>query len=197
MNASERPSLRDALLSRAQSVVVDQGAEAVSLRQLARDLGVSHAAPARHFRTRADLLNALAVGGFDLLATALQDAARSSEPRRPQERLRALADTYLAFATERTRLLDLMYSRKIADDTDSSVSDAGRSSLLPLLAVLDDAVEQNQLPPGDSVARAQVALAAVHGVSALAGPQGMDGTSPAAVLDATLEVLWKGMGGTV
>jgi AcrR family transcriptional regulator len=196
MPSSRRPApLRDALLQRAAQTIVSDGVDAVSLRQLARELDVSHAAPARHFRTRADLLNGVAIAGFDQLAAALRDAAAETAGGDPRARLRALADTYLAFATEQGRLLDLMYSRKTADDSAPAVADAGRTSLLPLLEVLDEAVAAGQLPPGDPVSRAQVALSAVHGVSALAGPQGMDGTPPAQILEATLDVLWRGMGG--
>ena len=48
------------MLARAAEVVAEQGLEALTLRGLARDLGVSHGAPNRHFRTREDLLAALA-----------------------------------------------------------------------------------------------------------------------------------------
>src|SRR5919199_958702 len=54
-------NLRAALLERAESTLAERGAAALSLRQLARDAGVSHAAPQRHFKTKAALLDALAV----------------------------------------------------------------------------------------------------------------------------------------
>ena len=49
---------------RAWEVVDAEGVDALSLRQLARDIGVSHGASARHFRDRQALLDALAVEGF-------------------------------------------------------------------------------------------------------------------------------------
>ena len=67
--------LRQALLDRAAEVIEAQGIEAVTIRGLARDLGVSHAAPNRHFKSRADLLTALAAEGYAALRSATLSAA--------------------------------------------------------------------------------------------------------------------------
>ncbi|OMI35686.1 TetR/AcrR family transcriptional regulator [Streptomyces sparsogenes] len=63
--------LRRALLAAAVEAIEESGAAAVSLRDLARRAGVSHAAPAHHFGDKAGLLTAVAVEGFELLADAL------------------------------------------------------------------------------------------------------------------------------
>lgn len=66
--------LRRALLTAAAEVIEESGPAALSLRDLARRAGVSHAAPAHHFGDKAGLLAALAAEGFDLLAEALHEA---------------------------------------------------------------------------------------------------------------------------
>ncbi|GHG56329.1 putative TetR-family transcriptional regulator [Flavimobilis marinus] len=66
--------LRDVLLRAAADVVAADGPEAVTLRGLARQAGVSHAAPAHHFRDRRGLLTALAAEGFRRLTEALRAA---------------------------------------------------------------------------------------------------------------------------
>ncbi|MEW2383285.1 TetR/AcrR family transcriptional regulator [Micromonospora sp. NPDC047707] len=66
--------LRRTLLTAAAEVIEESGPAALSLRDLARRAGVSHAAPAHHFGDKAGLLTALAVEGFDLLAEALHAA---------------------------------------------------------------------------------------------------------------------------
>ncbi|MEU0395051.1 TetR/AcrR family transcriptional regulator [Streptomyces sp. NPDC006208] len=66
--------LRRAVLSAALDVIAAEGPSALSLRDLARRAGVSHAAPAHHFKDRAGLLTAIAAEGFDLLATSLAAA---------------------------------------------------------------------------------------------------------------------------
>ena len=59
-----------ALLAAAAEAIAEFGPAALSLRDLARRAGVSHAAPTHHFGDKAGLLTALAVEGFDLLAAA-------------------------------------------------------------------------------------------------------------------------------
>ena len=49
--------LRSALLRSAECALREKGAAALSLRELARDLGVSHAAPGRHFKDKQALLD--------------------------------------------------------------------------------------------------------------------------------------------
>lgn len=59
------------LLRRAAEVVAESGSQALSLRGLAAEIGVSHTAPRHHFGSRDGLLTALAADGFDLLADAM------------------------------------------------------------------------------------------------------------------------------
>ncbi|MEM9436983.1 MAG: TetR/AcrR family transcriptional regulator [Pseudomonadota bacterium] len=59
--------LRQALVQRAVEIIEAEGVEAVSLRGMARDLGVSHTAPLRHFPSRASLLTAIADFGITAL----------------------------------------------------------------------------------------------------------------------------------
>ena len=67
--------LRRALLDTALEAVGEQGPAAVSLRDVARRAGVSHAAPTHHFRDKTALLTALAAEGWSLLADALRDVS--------------------------------------------------------------------------------------------------------------------------
>ena len=66
--------LRRALLEAAWRLVAEKGLAALTLRELARDAGVSHAAPYHHFPTRTALLDALAVEGFAGLDRAMAEA---------------------------------------------------------------------------------------------------------------------------
>src|ERR1700743_3241233 len=68
--------LRDTLLAEAERTLREQGVEQLSLRDLARQLGVSHAAPRRHFADRQALLDALAGAGFARLAGEVARAHR-------------------------------------------------------------------------------------------------------------------------
>lgn len=71
--------LRRALLDEASAVLEASGPDAISMRDLARRLGVSHAAPGHHFEGRSGLLAELAADGYGLLADDLE-SAMSGEP---------------------------------------------------------------------------------------------------------------------
>src|SRR5258708_36313663 len=109
---AERPyhhgNLRTALLKQAELTVRDRGVQDLSLRELARQLGVSHGAPRRHFSDRQALLDALAEAGFARLGAELRSAADDAgadfEPR-----LMATAAAYVRFATHDAALLELMF----------------------------------------------------------------------------------------
>jgi AcrR family transcriptional regulator len=66
--------LRRAVLDAALEVIAASGPSAISLRDLARRAGVSHAAPAHHFKDKAGLLTAIAVEGNEMLADSLEEA---------------------------------------------------------------------------------------------------------------------------
>ncbi|MEM8998021.1 MAG: helix-turn-helix domain-containing protein, partial [Acidobacteriota bacterium] len=61
--------LRAALVRSATELLERSGPGAVSLRSVARDAGVSHAAPYRHFKDRHELMEAVAAAGFRVLET--------------------------------------------------------------------------------------------------------------------------------
>src|SRR3954451_19461203 len=67
-------NLRSELLEAAERTLATRGAGELSLRELARELGVSHAAPRRHFRDKQALLDALAENGFERLGRSLDRA---------------------------------------------------------------------------------------------------------------------------
>ena len=94
-------NLREALLRRAVETLSEKGVEHLSLRALARDLGVSHAAPLRHFPAKADLLNAIATEGVESLVTA---TAKAQAEAPGPERLRTMALAYVDWAMAHTAL---------------------------------------------------------------------------------------------
>lgn len=99
MSTYHHGRLRHALLTRAVEVIGEDGVEAVSLRAIARDLSVSHAAPARHFASREELLNAVALAGIDALLASARAAIADAEDD-PFARLAAAANAHLQWAIE-------------------------------------------------------------------------------------------------
>jgi AcrR family transcriptional regulator len=165
----ERPyhhgNLRAALLDAAERSVEELGVEQLSLRELARTLGVSHAAPRGHFPDRKALLDALAERGFDRLAAGMRDAYARSGPEF-EARLRATAAAYVAFASGSPVLLDLMYagkSRGAAPGTQAAA--AGAMSVVRSL--IGEGIASGVLAPGDPERYAFLLFSWVRGIAAL------------------------------
>src|SRR6266540_3768815 len=110
MGSYHHGALRRAVLYAALDVLATDGVEALRLRDLARRIGVSHAAPAHHFGDRAGLLTAIAAEGFELLADALQG----------HEDLLDMGVAYVRFATERRAHFEVMFRPDLyrTDDPD-------------------------------------------------------------------------------
>jgi AcrR family transcriptional regulator len=160
--------LRDTLLAEAERTLREQGADQLSLRDLARQAGVSHAAPRRHFADRQALLDALAGAGFGRLADEVAAAVEAAGPDF-RARLRATGAVYVRFATEDQALMDLMFAAKIADGSPEVAAGAGR-----LFTIVGDLIREGQrtgqLPPGDPERLRLLIMATVQGIAGLAGP---------------------------
>jgi AcrR family transcriptional regulator len=157
--------LRAALLAEAERTLRDEGIEALSLRELARQAGVSHAAPRRHFADRQALLDALAEAGFTRLGDQVH-AAISSAGGDYRERMRAAAAAYVRFATHDAALMELMFAAKNAAGSDGTRKAAER-----LFADIGDLIGQGQrtgtLPPGDPYRLQMLFGATLQGIAAL------------------------------
>ncbi|MGC9543690.1 TetR/AcrR family transcriptional regulator [Streptomyces sp. UG1] len=156
--------LRAALLAAAERTLREKGVASLSLRELAREVGVSHAAPGRHFKDKQALLNALALAGYERLGQAL---SASEDPALPLEpRLTALARAYLGFAIDNAELLELMYARKHDPDASEQMAAAVERTVGSLERVLADAQKRGEIIEGDPEELNLVTGAALHGVAA-------------------------------
>lgn len=157
--------LRAALLAGAERTLREKGAAALSLRELARETGVSHAAPGRHFKDKQALLDALALAGFERMTRAL-DAA--DDPTLPmEERLTALARAYLGFTIDNAELLELMYARKHDPDVSEQLAAAVERTISPFLRLVADAQRRGEIVEGDPERITLHAGATLHGIAAL------------------------------
>lgn len=148
--------LRAVILAEAARLVAQRGADAISLRELAREAGVSHAAPAHHFADRRGLFTELATDGFRLLTAALTDA-------RPRFIDAALA--YVRFALDHPGHYAVMFDKSLldGDDQDLRAAEAAAGTELARgVASLDDPKAQ-----ADPATAELAAWSLVHGFSTL------------------------------
>ncbi|MEU2051623.1 TetR/AcrR family transcriptional regulator [Streptomyces bungoensis] len=184
--------LRTALLQSADRTLREKGAGALSLRELARDTGVSHAAPGRHFKDKQALLDALALDGYDRLNRAL--AAAADHPGHTfEQRMTALARAYLGFAVENPELLELMFARKHDPDTSAPFAEAVDQSFGSLTRTIADAQDRGEIVQGDPERITMVAAASLHGLAALIASCALDADEALAGLDAHVHLLLHGL----
>src|SRR5207244_11860231 len=108
-------NLRQALIDAALELIEERGVSALTLREVARQVGVTHAAPQRHFADRAALVAAVAEQGFRGLAAHVASVRGSA--RTPAQRLRALGVAYVEYALAHTAHLRVMLSPDVADNS--------------------------------------------------------------------------------
>jgi AcrR family transcriptional regulator len=99
--------LKAALIDGAIELIAERGVRGFSLAELSRRIGVSMAAPYRHFPSRDELLAAVAIRALDIFAQAL--AAEASEADSPERRLAAMASGYVRFAAEQRPLFSVVF----------------------------------------------------------------------------------------
>src|SRR2546427_8857402 len=105
MTTYHHGNLRTALLRAAGERLEKQGITALSLREAARRVGVSHNAPYRHFADREALLAALAAQGFEMLGQAMRGQTG-----------RGMGEAYVRFALQYPQRFRLMFGGQIALD---------------------------------------------------------------------------------
>ncbi|MEV6216899.1 WHG domain-containing protein [Nocardia sp. NPDC051833] len=157
--------LRAALLQHAEAALRTVGADGLSLRQLARDTGVSHAAPSRHFRDKQALLDALAVTGLERLGACFEQAVTTGPIT---TRLQTFARAYLRFALDNPELLPLMFARRHSS-TDTGIQAAADRAFAIPIALIAEGQAAGEIVRGDPKRLGVTALAAVQGLATFVG----------------------------
>lgn len=175
MESYHHGDLRRALVEAATRLVQRDGAAQVSLRQIAREAGVSHAAPYHHFPDRESLLAEVALGGFVALGEALRKGAHDSEEDGPLVRLQGAGVAYVLFAVANPEMYRLMFGGLLSDRSRYPALKAGAEAAFGVLLELlgRDGSTGSEADPGSSHAAGTlnaVALATwsmVHGLASL------------------------------
>ena len=162
MDASER-GLRDRLVDVGVELVAREGAQALTLREIARRAGVSHGAPRRYFPTHLELLSAIARRGFAELAERAT-AATGDGTAPPREQLTALARVYLEFAVDSRGMYELMFRHDLLESGHLGLRDTS----LPLFGWLVELVGRIR-PDADARVVAGALWANLHGIAQLWG----------------------------
>lgn len=180
--------LRHSLIKTAERMLADGEPAALSLRALARQAGVSQAAPYRHFADKDALLLAVAIRGFQdftiCLRAALDALPADADPAR---QLRAIGQAYVAFALDRPGMFRLLFvSGFKASSVDETLQQVANEAFMVLAQVVARCQGRDDPTPRDESVVSAWAL--VHGLAMLATydkltPAVAGGLSPQEIID--------------
>jgi AcrR family transcriptional regulator len=145
--------LRAALLRAAVEAIGQAGPAAMSLREVARRAGVSHAAAAYHFGDKAGLLTAVAAQGYRMLTEELQNARDSGRG------FLEVGVAYVRFAVSHRAHFEVMYRPELYRPDDAEVLDARAGAAVLLYGTTS--------PDAGQLAAGAAAWSLVHGLATL------------------------------
>ena len=191
--------LRQALLDAARTVLRNKGAAALTLRGVAREAQVSHAAPYHHFADKSALLAAVAEEGFRTLLHAVEE--QTAAIAQPSLALQEAAVTYVAFAVSNPELYRVMFTTALADKSPYPDLQAAVRAMYDVIGKgLEHPKRDNATREGGTEYVAMAAWALVHGLSMqlIDRQLGLDETPEADIKQLArlvTDVLWTGIEG--
>lgn len=182
--------LRRVLLEAAEAELTETGIEAFSLRKVAKRAGVSHAAPAHHFKDANGLLTALAEVGYRRFVE-YQQAREQSAENSPRETLIAQGLGYVDFGIERKALFRLMFSSSRPNYEDVSLADSAEAAFKKLVDAIAELEGRHPYQDEEAMRSAATLWSTAHGLADLisSGRMGYVGNLPKPARDKTLRCI--------
>jgi len=187
--------LRRALIESALSLMAEKSAASLSLREVARRAGVSHAAPYRHFADKDALLAAVAEEGFCVFGRQLAAAAAAVED--PLARLKAIGIAYVHYALAHPIHYRVMFgSYDVTASGTPTLVEASQRSYDVLLQAIRAAQSADVVRPGEPQILSMAAWSLTHGLAMLllenCVPQ-QDTASTEALIASVVDVMSVGL----
>lgn len=159
--------LRQALIDAAVALIGESDVSSLSLRQVARRVGVSHAAPYRHFKDKEALLAVVAEEGFRNFTGYLKRAVAIA-PNDPITQFMASGQAYLNFALEHPTHYRVMFGEfSTSKLTYEPLVQASDESFQVLVEIITDGQRQGLFRDGEARLMALAAWTQVHGLAML------------------------------
>ncbi len=160
--------LENALIRAGVEILSKEGIEGLSLRKVAKRVGVSYAAPYAHFKDRQALIAAISTEGFKQLYNAL-DAAISAHADDPKQQLVEGAWAYVQFAMDNTDIFKIMFSGALEKEKDyPSFVEISQKTFDRVMDVVRACQSAGVLRPAPLELMAVSVWGQVHGVISLA-----------------------------
>jgi AcrR family transcriptional regulator len=152
-------------------LLAERGVDGLTLREVARRAGVSHAAPYHHFADKGALVRAIVAESFELLGTALADVSNDAAGD-ALDRVAAMGRAYVEFSLEHPQRYRLMFRSELSRSGDSELpTDADAASggaFATLMTAIQEAADAGLLrKETDAAVAAITAWSSVHGLASL------------------------------
>jgi len=159
-------NLRQALLEIAVELIRERGADALTIREVARRAGVTHTAPYRHFKDKASLLAAVAREGFEMMVQETKEQfLRTTQDA--LARLKVCGIAYIEFAIHNPARYRVMFGTGRPHGKNSALRKASEASFGLLLECIKECQKEGTVRPGEPMEMALAAWSIVHGFSML------------------------------
>ena len=178
--------LREAMIGDALAIVASHGVTGLSLRDVARRLGVSHQAPYRHFADKRALLEAIATEGFAALTAALRAPSPNPDRGDPTARLIELGCIYVKFARTNAAHYRVMFAEPESELGAPPPAEDTDSAFHVLIEVIIDGQRRGVFIAAPPRELALASFAFVHGLAMLA-IDGKLGAIPASSIATLIE----------
>ncbi len=154
-------------MAAARQLLEENSIAALSLRQVAKKVGVSHTAPYRHFKDKESLLAGIAAIGFDELAAEISKAA-DLHPGNAAQQLLEAGHCYMKLVMNNPQCVQLMFGNVLpCDDTYPNLRESGDIAFDSLKRIIEEGQNQGAFKAEDGELMALTAWAGIHGLSML------------------------------
>ncbi|WP_374472351.1 TetR/AcrR family transcriptional regulator [Phenylobacterium sp.] len=165
LSEADVADFRERLCEAAERLFAERGPDAVTMRQLAAELGVSPMTPYRYFKDKEDILAAIRANGFNRFAEALEEAR--DKARGARARGAAVGQAYVDFAFEHPHTYKLMFDLNQPHEADyPELVQAGRRANATMTAWVQDQIDEGVME-GDPEQIGLMFWSAIHGVVVL------------------------------
>ena len=190
--------LRSALVSETAKIVAARGRQSVTIRELAKRLGVSRNAPYRHFTDKNELLCAVAEVAFYEFASVLEEARKHPGDTALQQ-LHKMGIAYLEFSQANGAIYKLMFSDPlISENRTPSLQQASDVVFGALLEMLKYCQQQGAINRQPEELQGMFVWSTIHGLSSiLLDTNDQKIADKQQKVDSTLEMLLRGLGADV
>lgn len=190
--------LKNALVVAALELIAAKGARALSLREVARATGVSHASTYRHFPNKESVLATIAEQGFRELTQQMRNAALQTRSG-PLQSLHRIGSAYVAFGVAHPHHLQIMFGDLIASHAQyPSLLEASGAAFEVLASSVRAGQKAGLIRQSDERLVSLAAWSQVHGLALLIAsgqipPEGSAPLQPDTLADAVLNLLQIGL----